>query len=288
MSTPDSIEALANQEAGEGWQARLELRFQLRDGCTRLTRNVHRGPLLVQRAFYPEGPTCHLYVIHPPGGVVSGDHLALEVEVEPRAHTVLTTPAAGKFYRRHGPRVATLQQTLRVDAGTLEWLPQENIYYPDASVNLATLVHLRNEARFIGWEISCFGLPANQQDLNEGSIAARFELWHDDAPMLLERVRIDRRALHARWGLAGHVAYGTMLAFPANARHLECVRRVSAGLQASDSSRLLVCTLVGNTLCCRGYAARADYLKQGFIELWRALRPEFMGCPAVAPRIWNT
>jgi len=235
---------------------------------------------MVQRAFYPEGPICHVYVIHPPGGLVSGDELNLQVEVAPQAHALLTTPAAGKFYRRHGSRSASLTQSLKVDAGTLEWLPQENIYYPDACAALSTVVQLRGDAHFIGWEIGCFGLPASGHELGQGSVRQRFELWHNDAPLLLERVTIDAHALHARWGLAGHVAAGTLMAYPAGVQQLERARSVAA--------QDLACTLIGNTLCCRGYAARADRLKQSFIDLWSALRVELIGCAAMPPRIWKT
>jgi urease accessory protein len=271
-----------------GWQARLELGFGYSEGRTRLTHRLHRGPLMVQRPFYPEGASCHVYVIHPPGGVVSGDELSLDVEVGAQAHALLTTPAAGKFYRRYAQRVACLTQALRVDGGVLEWLPQENIYYPDAIAQLSTVVQLQGNARFLGWEIGCFGLPAKAQDLGGGSIRQGFELWHDHAPMLLERLTIDREVLHSRWGLAGYTACGTMLAFPAEARHLEQARAIAAKLNEAGAQRLLSCTLIGKTLCCRGYAARADRLKQAFIDLWSALRVTLLGRAAVPPRIWKT
>ncbi len=76
------MSAVPSALATAGWQARLELRFQADGRRTRLAHRSHRGPLLVQRVFYPEPPAaaalaaaepCHLYVIHPPGGVVSGE-----------------------------------------------------------------------------------------------------------------------------------------------------------------------------------------------------------------------
>jgi urease accessory protein len=270
-----------------GWQGLLELRFEADTARTRVAHRLHRGPLMVQRGFYPEGPVCHVYLIHPPGGVVGGDELSLQVDVGPGSQALLTTPAAGKFYRRFGSRVARLTQALRVQAGTLEWLPQENIYYPNADAALSTVVQLTGEARFFGWEIGCFGLPANQRDLADGQLRQRFELWHDGVPLVVERIAIDRAMLHARWGLAGRSACGTLLAFPASEADLERSRAIAVPSNG-ETDPLLACTLIGNTLCCRGVASRADQLKAAFVDLWSGLRQSLLGRTPVAPRIWKT
>lgn len=78
----------------------------------------------MQRPFYPEGESvCHIAILHPPGGVVGGDQLRIEVALATAANALITTPAAGKFYRSAGP-IADQVQALRVAPGaTLEWLP---------------------------------------------------------------------------------------------------------------------------------------------------------------------
>ena len=56
--------------------------------ATRLARRAHRGPLVVQRPFFPEGPeVCHVYLLHPPGGLVGGDELTVDVRRRTRART---------------------------------------------------------------------------------------------------------------------------------------------------------------------------------------------------------
>jgi urease accessory protein len=280
--------------AQSGWRASLELRFHSLEGRTRIAYRRHSGPLVVQRAFHPEpalapagalSEPCHVYVIHPPGGLASGDRLALHATVGRGGHALLTTPAAGKFYRRAAPGNAHLAQTLSAHDALLEWLPQENIYYPDAAADVASIVHLTGTARFIGWEISCFGLPASARTLANGQVRQRFELWLEDRPLLLERVTIGGDALSADWGLAGHPATGTWLAFPAAPADLAAARAAAgpgcAGLRIG-------CTLVDRVLICRALAARADHLKQAFIGLWHAVRPAIAGRPAVPPRVWAT
>jgi urease accessory protein len=286
-----------------GWRARLALRLEAAAGRTRLVHREHFGPLLVQRAFYPEAPLparsdpCHLYVIHPPGGVASGDELALEVEVRADAHALLTTPAAGKFYRRGPAGPARVTQTLRVADGVLEWLPQENIYYPDAVLELQSIVRVSGAARFIGWEIGCLGLPASGRGLGQGVLRLGLELWRDAQPLLLERLLIDGDSPAARWGLAGQVALGTALAYPAGPVQLECARASIAmqavqdatGARVDDCAPMTIaCTLVDEVLVCRAIAPRADRVREAFVRWWRALRPGLLGREAIAPRIWAT
>src|SRR5258708_15750293 len=90
-------------ESQVGWQADLDLAFMRRGERTVLTRNQHRGPLQVQKALYPEGEeTCHIAVLHPPGGVAAGDPLCVRVSLGEKSPALLTTPRATKWDRSDG------------------------------------------------------------------------------------------------------------------------------------------------------------------------------------------
>ena len=135
---PDDMNSLVDvsrqsQSDNEGWLAHLRMRFAAREGRTYLAERHHVGPLLVQRPFHPEPNTCHAYIVHPPGGVVGGDRLELEVEAGAGSHVLLTTPAATKFYRSGGKLARQVQGVDAADA-IVEWLPQETIFYRGATV----------------------------------------------------------------------------------------------------------------------------------------------------------
>jgi urease accessory protein len=269
-----------------GWRARLNLEFEAAGTRTILARRRHDGPLLIQRPFYPEGNagTCHTYIIHPPGGVVGGDDLALEVGARGGTSVLLTTPAAGKFYRRGSAGPASVRQTLRSEAGTLEWLPQENIFYPNAEASVKTLVILDHGARFFGWEIACLGLPAIGASLDRGAVQLRFELWRDGGVQLIESLLLTADNLESRSGLAGFPVFGTLIATPASSRELDLARAC-----AEDCAHpAIACTLIDGILACRALALRADRLRSAFERLWQVLRPEVLGRRALAPRIWAT
>jgi len=267
--------------ADRGWQAQLDLWFENRDGKTVLSKQRHVGPLIVQRPFYPETDACHVYVVHPPGGVVAGDELLITAQVRPGAHALITTPAAGKFYRSGGP-TARLIQEFTVQGGCLEWLPQENIYYPEALAEVGTRVQLSRNARFVGWEISCFGLTTRGEDFRAGELRQSLEFQVDGEFVLCERQRVNCDVIASRCGTAGNSAMGTLLAFPAGQPDLHAARAVEL------ADVLLGCTLVDGTLVCRAIASRADRLRHAFVSVWSAIRPLLVGCDAVPPRVWAT
>jgi urease accessory protein len=269
---------------GKSWHARLELGFRRQGDRTILAHRQHVGPLVVQRPFYPEGPICHVYLVHPPGGIVGGDALTLQVDVEPQAHALLTTPAATRFYRAGPHPHSTLNQQLRVRESSLEWLPQETIVFEGARAHSTTRVELAGDARFLGWEITCLGRPAIGEGFLSGELHQDFLLYRDGAPLLLDRLRLTGNAapLQAAWGLSGLQTMGTLLMYPARDVDVASLRaRTCAGVQHALS-------IVDDVLVCRALAHEAEGVKQLFTGMWLDLRESLLGRAAVIPRIWAT
>jgi urease accessory protein len=244
--------------------------------------------LQVQRAFYPEGDrACHLYILHPPGGVVGGDMLSIEAEIDRDAHALLTTPAAGKFYRSDGA-IAQLKQTLHVaDAAWLEWLPQETIVFDGARAETATTVMLTGKAGFIGWEILCLGRPASNETYAHGALTQRFEIWRDGAPLWWERNALTGGApvLQTAWGFAGHSVIATLVAVGRTPQLLPELRRV---LSAMDCPGEFSISQLREVVVCRYLGDSAEAARAGFIEVWRLLRLALWNVEACPPRIWST
>jgi urease accessory protein len=278
-----TLNALIDSPAG--WLASLDLEFALHGSRTVLARRSHVGPLVVQRPFYPEGDVCHVYIVHPPGGVVGGDTLELRARVQDGAHALITTPAATKFYRSEG-RVARQLQDFALDAATFEWLPQETILFPDAYASIATRVRLSERSKFIGWEIVCYGRPASGLKYASGRAHQDFELWLNDVPLVLDHLRLNGASdsMQARFGLAGHTVLGTMFAYPADDALLELARTVSLTQGAAH----LACTKVDAVLVCRAVGSQADAVRRALVSVWGLIRPHLTGRTATPPRIWST
>ena len=277
MSLAEQIE---QQQDDAGWSAYLQLRFSRRDDVTRLGARRHFGPLLVQRPFYPEGAPCHVYVLHPPGGIVAGDRLELDIHLEPGSHALLTMPGASKFYRSIGP-TARLAQRFHLGAdSTLEWLPQDSIFFAGARASLDSRFTLAPGARLLAWETLCLGRPVMNERFDHGALDSRLHIEMPDDPGLYERLRIEGGQLDK---LAGHPLLATFCASPADPALLEHIRALLDELDNPAGA-----TLLGSLLVIRLLDHDNQHLQHTLQRLWHVLRPAVIGLPACPPRIAAT
>jgi urease accessory protein len=267
----------------QGWLASLDLRFEPRPNKTVLAHRQQRGPLAVQRPFYPEHDVCHLYILHPPGGVAGGDQLTIQSEHKTGSDTVITTPGATKFYRSEQQQAKQTQKLIVEEGASLEWLPQETIYFPGAKAYLSTEIELQGSARLIAWETHCLGLPANQQTFASGEVTICLQLHHDQQPVLLEKMTVTPEQLNKPTGLRNNPVLSTLIATHATQELLDQVREILA-----DSKELISATLLDSYLVVRFLGQSTAISRQLFTQIWTLIRPVVMQREPCPPRIWAT
>lgn len=265
-----------------GWKASIALRFVTAQQQTFLASSRHEGPLYVQRTFVDPVGTCQAYLLHPPGGIVGGDQLRVEVLVEAGAQALLTSPGATKFYRSAGQE-SQLQQSIRVEAdASFEWLPQDSIVFAGAIARSMAKVELASGARFAGWEIVSLGRPAAAERFIDGCFRQSFEVWLDGEPLWVDRAMYcgGDALLDASFGLGGYPVLGTFVLYPATREDLAAARATGTSAMAF--------TLVEQVLVCRIMASSTFLAREAFVKVWHCLRPRIFGKAAHAPRIWAT
>ena len=266
------------EPVAQSWKAELALGFERRGERTVLAERRHDGPLVVQKPLYPEGDAvCHAIVVHPPAGIAGGDELELGARAGNRAHALLTTPGAGKWYRSGGPWA---QQKLRFEVGgALEWLPQETIVFDGALAKLQTEVRLEGDARYLGWEILCLGRRGSGEKFGKGEVQLDTKLYRDGKLLWLERGRIEGGGalLGSPAGLQGKPVCGTLVASGAQFDPAAC--REVEGVAVTQLPGVLLARYLGDS---------SEEAKILFAKLWQVLRPALFGRAAQAPRIWST
>ena len=273
------------------WRGSLALDYRRRDDRT-VVHDRHDGPLRVLKSLHPEPGICHSVLVHPPGGLVGGDSLAIAVTLASDAHALITTPGATRFYRSTG---AVAEQSLSVDAAAgsrLEWLPLETIAYSGCEAENRMRFVLAPGAEMMGWDVTALGLPASAQPFVVGRFTQTIELpgsW-------LERGSVraaDARLLDSALGWSGErvlatlwFAAGSALAEPRRAALLEAARamaepdplRATAGATSPHETVVVLRVLAG----------RVEPAMQLLKRVWQAWRPLAWQLPATPPRVWST
>ena len=185
------------------------------------------------KSLHPEPGICHSVLVHPPGGLVGGDSLAIAVTLARDSHALITTPGATRFYRSTG---AVAEQSLSVDAAAgsrLEWLPLETIVYSGCEAENRMRFVLAPGAEMIGWDVTALGLPASAQPFVAGRFTQTIELpgsWLERGSVRAD----DMRLLDSALGWAGQrvlatlwFAAGSALAEPRRAALLEAARETA-------------------------------------------------------------
>ncbi len=279
-----------------GWRGHLELAYRREDrpgGARTVAHDRHAGPLRVLQPLYPEGPAiCHHVVVHPPGGIVGGDELRIDVRLEPGAHALVTTPGAARFYRSDGPTASQRASLQVADGARLEWLPMETIAYSGCRADNAVVAVLAPGAEMIGWDLLVLGLAAAGEPFADGWVRQHLELparW-------LERGRVaaaDRALLDAPAGWAGHTVLGTVW-FAAGSDLAAARRQVLLDAARAAATSAALAATAGATspqaavVVLRVLAAQVEPAMRLLAAVRAAWRAAAWDLAAEPPRIWRT
>jgi urease accessory protein len=277
--------------AASGYNAWLSLGFTDDRGTTRLIERSHFGPLRVQKPLYPEGESvCHSIIVHPPGGVVGGDELSISARIGGNANAFITTPGAAKWYRANG-RQST--QEIRLELGpsaSLEWLPQETIFFNEAEVRLHQTIDLAADAVYIGCDILCFGRVASGESFSAGSVAQHTVIRRTGKLIWFEQgdLRGGSAAMTSPLGMAGKTVCATLIAAgkPLTGAEVNMIRD-DAG-NAMEGVGSFGATQLKSVLVARYLGDSSEVAKHVMTAVWQRLRPHMLNRDGTVPRIWNT
>ncbi len=270
-----------------GWHGQLNLTYGRVGEASRIMHQHLQAPLKVQRPLYPEGTAvCHSVILHTAGGVVGGDRLSMDLQVQPQAQALVTTAAAAKIYRSNGLQA---HQQVKIDLNAqavLEWLPQETIVFERALYRQDLRVNLAPGATWLGWDITRFGRSARGERFTQGEWRSHTEVWQGDRPLWIDRqwFPASEALFNSPHGLAGCPVVGS-LALVGQAVEPEWLAQARS-LWQGETGEVGVTRLQSGLLCrYRGHSTLEA--RRWFIAVWQLLRPTYLQRSACIPRVWQ-
>lgn len=295
-----------------GWAADLHLKVIAGPNGSVPSIRRHSGPLRLQKMLYPEGPdVMHAILIHPPGGVVGGDSLDTTIQIEPKAHCLVTTPGAAKWYRSEQQASSQKIRLEVAENASLEWLPQENIVFDGAITQWQTNVHVAPGASAIGMEVVMLGRKAKGEKFATGILTNQLNVYQktsslDESSNYQSGERLlfceqwalngnDHR-LTAKQGLSDAPCFGQLWALGSAdrlqaARHdlHEMLASSEGSIYSKSGSISLAVTLIRDQiLLVRAQGAGPELVRSSLERAWRAIRLPLLNRVCIPPRIWST
>ncbi len=266
-----------------GRDGALALRVERRGGRSVVAACRSILPLQVLAPLALPDTAAVVSMLNPTGGLLGGDRFAIDVDVGPGAHALLTTPSASRVYRAPG---APTEQTvaLRVGAGAaLEWVPDHTIPYAGAAYRQAVHCELEDGGTLLLLDAFAAGR------------IARGEAWafrHLESALTVRDGRgllfHDRFVLGARGGAGlgaaeDHPYFATLVAV-ADRGCEAFAAAADARLAAAAGARGGAAPLARRGVVVRCLAASAPALTDLLDALWSLARRELLELPPLALR----
>lgn len=224
-------DALASSASFAANRARGAVAFDVHlvEGRTR-RRQLHESGSLRVRFPSPEDDGLTAMFVNTAGGAAGGDRFDIDITAGEGTRLTLSTAAAEKIYRSHGP-AAEINIALRARAGAhLSWLPQETILFDKARTTRSIDIDLADTASLVLCEIVVFGRTAMGEAMRTGAFIDRWRLRRGGRLVFAENVRLDGdigAKLAAPAIANGGLAIATALIVPGDEALLERLRLVA-------------------------------------------------------------
>ena len=223
------IAASADTFAANRARGAVTFDVHLQDGMTR-RRELHESGSLRVRFPSPEQQGLSAVFVNTAGGVAGGDIFDIDISTGEGARLTVTTAAAEKIYRSHGPD-SQINIVLRAEAGShMSWLPQETILFDQVRVIRKFDIDLADTASLLLSEIVVFGRTAMNESIMRGNFTDRWRLSRGGKLIFADTVKLDGDfggKLASRAIANGGVAIGTALIVPGDESLLEKIREAS-------------------------------------------------------------
>jgi len=276
---------------------RLDFSHDSATGSTFLAGSLQEPPLRVVRSFTLEDGTALAHLHNVSGGLLGGDHLALQVNLGCNTSVQLTTAGATRIYgHRRGFSPTTQCTQVAIGKGALlEYLPDATIPFARAHFLQRTSIDLAAGAGMFWWEILCPGREARGELFEYEQFEMKTCVTALGRKIAAENICLrpasqDVSSL-ARLGPYRYVAtfYICRLGLDATAWSAleDRLRGLTSGLTRSGEILWGVSSLAAHGLIVRCLAYNGRDVSSGLQALWHEAKLQLYGREAIPPRKVN-
>jgi len=181
---------LSTESVGRVGELRLE--YAKRDHQTVITRSYCTTPWhLLPPIYLDETGSAYTLLVNPSGGLVGGDGLSIDMNLDRDAHVLISSPSANRVYRSEG-KLSEQIITLTVGPGAiLEWLPEHTIPFAGSRFRQSIHATLASGATIVLWDALASGRMARDERWAFTDLENEIQITTASGEALVERYALE-------------------------------------------------------------------------------------------------
>ena len=258
-----------------GRHGEIRLHFAKSKDKTILRESYSHVPLQVMRPIEDDFGGLQIFMLSPTGGVVQGDHYAINIHLEPGTHALVTTIAANKVYKMPD---GLAQQTINITVGEgaiLEFVPDALILFKDSELEQTIHITLEKDALCIFQDSVMGGRIARGEILQFRRYFNLIEVYDERGLLLYDRTdyRPQPDNINQLGLLDGFGIWGSWYAFGDFTKRGIDTEQFCHDYSGFDTAAVLgsLSTLHRNGLSARFLSNRLETIDLAFHQLRQAL-----------------
>lgn len=137
---------------------------------------------------------CEVYLLNPAGGLAGGDCVAFQATVGCDARLVVSTATPERVYRSAGSLTRVDCQLTAGAGATLEWLPQQMLFYDGCRYRRTIRIDAELSARVTVLEAIALGRTERGEQLDDVVIRDDWRVWRDGRLVFADALRLEGAA----------------------------------------------------------------------------------------------
>lgn len=170
----------------------LRLEYAKRERRTIIAYSYFTTPWkLLPPIYLDDTGAAYTLLVNPSGGLVGGDHLSIDMNVEQDAHVLISAPSANRVYRTEGK---ASEQHVNITLGpgaVLEWFPEHTIPFAGSRFRQTLQVTLAPGATLLLWDAVASGRIARGERWAFTDLENEIRITTASGSSLLERYLLD-------------------------------------------------------------------------------------------------
>lgn len=221
------------------------------------------------------------------GGMVAGDDLNIDVAMGDKTLATVTSQAAEKAYRSHGPEISARVNLKVGPQSTLKWMPQETILFDGVRLRRRISIQCSDDGQVIAGEVLTLGRIASGESLSHGLLHDEWRIEFEGDLIWADSLHLAgdiRRQIDSPVGFDQSVALATLVYVAPDAPiHIDCARSflTSSGCRAGA-------TLIGNVIVVRWLGKVPSEVKKNYADFVTNFAFEVSELPRTLPSVWQS